>query len=112
MISFRPLALHLLSHVFWVIRLGLQLFLEFLLEVIGDSCSLRYHESVRAAEDLVRTEPYGRLLTARAVYGHAGFPGPDARQHGILLAFLPSLSESPDHYCLDTRTYIRKRNLL
>ena len=53
--------------------------------ILKFGCSLRYHESVRAAEDLVRTEPYGRLLTARAVYGHAGFPGPDARQHGILL---------------------------
>lgn len=53
--------------------------------ILKFGCSLRYHESVRAAEDLVRTEPYGRLLTARAVYGHAGFPGPDASQHGILL---------------------------
>ncbi|WP_018148432.1 Gfo/Idh/MocA family oxidoreductase [Henriciella marina] len=53
--------------------------------ILKFGCSLRYHESVRAAEDLVRTQPYGELLTARATYGHAGFPGPDAKEHGVLL---------------------------
>lgn len=46
---------------------------------------LRYHSSVRAAADLVRARPYGELLTARAIYGHAGYPGASAREHGILL---------------------------
>ena len=53
--------------------------------ILKFGCSLRYHGSVRAAEDLVRTQPYGELLTARAVYGHAGYPGPDAEKHGVLL---------------------------
>ncbi|WP_300390936.1 Gfo/Idh/MocA family oxidoreductase [Henriciella sp.] len=53
--------------------------------VLKFGCSLRYHESVRAAADLVHANPYGDLLTARAVYGHAGYPGADARENGILL---------------------------
>lgn len=53
--------------------------------ILKFGCSLRYHDSVRAAADLLRTQPYGALLTARAIYGHAGFPGTDARQHGILM---------------------------
>ena len=53
--------------------------------ILKFGCSLRYHESVRAAVDLVRAEPYGKLLTARAVYGHAGFPSADAEQQGILI---------------------------
>jgi len=53
--------------------------------ILKFGCSLRYHESVRAAADLVRAKPYGNLLTARAIYGHAGFPGAEAHEHGILL---------------------------
>lgn len=53
--------------------------------ILKFGCSLRYHASVRAAADLVRARPYGDLLTARAIYGHAGFPGREARDHGILL---------------------------
>ncbi|MEE2878836.1 MAG: Gfo/Idh/MocA family oxidoreductase [Pseudomonadota bacterium] len=53
--------------------------------ILKFGCSLRYHASVRAAIDLLRVQPYGELLTARAIYGHAGYPGEEARNYGILL---------------------------
>lgn len=54
--------------------------------VLKFGCGLRYHESVRAACELAEDGVYGRLLTARAVYGHAGFPSEEAAEHGILPA--------------------------
>lgn len=53
--------------------------------ILKFGCSLRYHDSVREALKLIETGELGPLLTARAVYGHAGFPGLDATTHGMLL---------------------------
>ncbi len=53
--------------------------------ILKFGCSLRYHDSVREALKLVGSGDYGNLITARAVYGHAGYPGPDATLHGMLV---------------------------
>lgn len=52
--------------------------------ILKFGCGLRYHRSVQAAVRLCAREDMGRLLTARAIYGHAGFPGLEARESGIL----------------------------
>lgn len=52
--------------------------------ILKFGCGLRYHASVHAAQACISEGRFGRLLTARAIYGHAGFPGPDAEENGIL----------------------------
>ncbi|WP_084398672.1 Gfo/Idh/MocA family protein [Henriciella aquimarina] len=52
--------------------------------ILKFGCGLRYHDSVRAACDHIAAASLGELLTARAVYGHAGFPDKEAGQTGIL----------------------------
>lgn len=46
---------------------------------------LRYHESVREARRHMLTGKFGKLLTARAIYGHTGLPDVEAEASGILL---------------------------
>ena len=52
--------------------------------ILKFGCGLRYHASVQAALARIGEGDFGRLLTVRAVYGHAGFPGPEASENGIL----------------------------
>jgi predicted dehydrogenase len=47
--------------------------------------TLRYHASVRKASRRASSGAFGKLLTARAIYGHSGLPGINARTEGILV---------------------------
>lgn len=54
-------------------------------KILKFGSSLRYHQSVQDARRHMATGKFGRLLTARAIYGHAGLPAGDATENGILL---------------------------
>lgn len=53
--------------------------------VLKFGCGLRYHASIQAASDEIASGKYGRLLTARAVYGHAGRPHGYPADQSILI---------------------------
>ncbi|WP_300375440.1 Gfo/Idh/MocA family oxidoreductase [Henriciella sp.] len=67
--------------------------------VLKFGCGLRYHQSVREASGLISQASFGRLLTARAVYGHAGFPGPGAEANGILCGHGIHMLDLLHHFC-------------
>lgn len=54
-------------------------------KILRFACSLRSHQSVREAHRHMRTGKFGKLLTARAVYGHTSLPDAEAEASGILL---------------------------
>ncbi len=52
--------------------------------ILKFGCGLRHHGNVRAAQTVIEENNYGRLLTARAVYGHAGPPNGQFANTSIL----------------------------
>ncbi|WP_084420432.1 Gfo/Idh/MocA family protein [Henriciella litoralis] len=61
--------------------------------------TLRYHASVKKASQLASSGELGKLLTARAIYGHAGLPGIDARSEGILIGHGIHMLDLLHHFC-------------
>lgn len=54
--------------------------------ILKFGCGLRYHGSVQGALELLSSGTFGKLLTARAAYGHSGLPAGQSGADSILIS--------------------------